>query len=306
MKKGTWIRISIYILMLVTFSYALGGNRSMNKEENTLLERDRAFSAASKAAGILVAYPRFMAEDGILLPLKGHPVYGKSTCEAMAKSKSVKRFEWEPLIAKTSGAVDLGYTHGRFIRPGTTKKELTANDYGYYFTVWKKQNNRWTIVFSQGLLLHRSLGQPAPGKDKKIDEAAANDVIKIALASERAFSAYSKTHGIAPAFHRFIADTGIALSSRGAPNTKKIFAAAIENAKKQPADKKVPQPTLTWEPMYSFAAASGDMAFNYGPFILEVPVPGKKNQIIRGYFSTIWKKQEDNSWKFLIDGGNEL
>src|SRR6476661_746051 len=57
---------------------------------------------------------------------------------------------------------------------------------------------------------------------------------------------------------------------------------------------------LIWEPKFTAMAASGDMGFNSGPYSLRVN--GKT--VGYGDFATIWLKQPDGSWKFLLDLGN--
>ena len=62
---------------------------------------------------------------------------------------------------------------------------------------------------------------------------------------------------------------------------------------------------MEWEPVYSHAAASGDMAYNYGPYTYTASDAKGNIQKGYGYFITIWKKQPDNTWKFVFDGGNQ-
>ncbi|HTG78159.1 MAG TPA: hypothetical protein VL553_01000 [Sphingomicrobium sp.] len=58
--------------------------------------------------------------------------------------------------------------------------------------------------------------------------------------------------------------------------------------------------TLDWWPAMGAIANSGDMALSVGPWVLDVP--GKTKRQLYGYYATIWKKQPDGSWKFVIDG----
>ena len=45
-------------------------------------------------------------------------------------------------------------------------------------------------------------------------------------------------------------------------------------------------------------AKAGDMAYTYGPFTFSGDGEPKAAS---GYFHTVWKKQEDGSWKFMYD-----
>ncbi len=111
-------------------------------------------------------------------------------------------------------------------------------------------------------------------------------------------------NGAAEAFYRFIDDKGIALTTAGPPLTKQAYARFLAAAKekKETGNRKN---TLEWEPLYSHVSASGDMAYNYGPYKYTGTDAKGNTRVGYGYFITVWKKQPDNSWKFVFDGGNQ-
>jgi ketosteroid isomerase-like protein len=47
------------------------------------------------------------------------------------------------------------------------------------------------------------------------------------------------------------------------------------------------------------ASISGDMGYTFGNWKFT-----KKDRVMYGNYSTIWKKQVNGSWKFVCDGGN--
>ena len=57
--------------------------------------------------------------------------------------------------------------------------------------------------------------------------------------------------------------------------------------------------TLTWEPFRAEAAASGEMGYTFGNWKFVLP-----DTTYYGNYYTIWKKQGDGKWKFVVDGGN--
>jgi len=63
-------------------------------------------------------------------------------------------------------------------------------------------------------------------------------------------------------------------------------------------DKEDPK-TISWKPFKVEAALSGDLGYTLGNWQLKT-----KDSIIYGNYYTIWKKQKDGKWKFVIDGGN--
>jgi ketosteroid isomerase-like protein len=92
----------------------------------------------------------------------------------------------------------------------------------------------------------------------------------------------------------FIADDGL-LFRPGAVNGKKWM---LEHPL-PPSDKK---PLLAWQPAYAGMAASGDMGFTTGPWEAKADINDEKPQGY-GHFVTVWKKQADGSWKFVVDLG---
>jgi ketosteroid isomerase-like protein len=57
--------------------------------------------------------------------------------------------------------------------------------------------------------------------------------------------------------------------------------------------------TLTWKPFKGEAARSGDIGYTLGKWEL-----AGKDSTFYGNYYTIWKKQTDGTWKFVLDGGN--
>jgi ketosteroid isomerase-like protein len=61
---------------------------------------------------------------------------------------------------------------------------------------------------------------------------------------------------------------------------------------------------LTWSPVGADIAASGDLGYTYGTFEFRSKDKDGKENVDRGKYMTIWKKQADGSWKVAVDMGN--
>lgn len=59
--------------------------------------------------------------------------------------------------------------------------------------------------------------------------------------------------------------------------------------------------SLQWEPDFVEVAASGDLAYTYGRYVLQSKDSTGKISERTGVFHTIWKKQADGSWKYVWD-----
>lgn len=63
--------------------------------------------------------------------------------------------------------------------------------------------------------------------------------------------------------------------------------------------------TLNWEPLFADIAKSGEIGYTYGIYSVEMDSP-EGNLITReGTYVTIWKKDRDGKWKFVLDTGNQ-
>lgn len=57
--------------------------------------------------------------------------------------------------------------------------------------------------------------------------------------------------------------------------------------------------SLSWVPYRAEASASGELGYTLGNWKLMTP-----DTTYYGHYCTIWKKHEDGSWKWAVDGGN--
>ena len=60
--------------------------------------------------------------------------------------------------------------------------------------------------------------------------------------------------------------------------------------------------TLVWEPKGGGIAQSGDLGYTYGVYKMQ---PKTIDSIMYGTYVSIWKKQNDGSWRFVLNSGNE-
>lgn len=111
--------------------------------------------------------------------------------------------------------------------------------------------------------------------------------------AEHAFAQYSIDHGMKDAFINFAAPDGV-LFRRGPIN-------AIETWKnRNPA----PTGLLTWWPAYADVSIAGDMGWTTGPYEFREK-PTDERPAGTGHFFTIWRRQSDGTFKFVVDLGIE-
>lgn len=57
---------------------------------------------------------------------------------------------------------------------------------------------------------------------------------------------------------------------------------------------------LSWKPFRAEAATSGDLGYTIGNWKMVTP-----DTTYYGNYYTIWKRQPDGKWKWIVDGGND-
>ncbi len=119
---------------------------------------------------------------------------------------------------------------------------------------------------------------------------------KIALIkTDRSFSDMSVAKGMKTAFIEYIDSNGVLLK----PNHLPIIGANAIDFLIAQEDSGY---TLNWQPQNAFVAQSGDLGYTYGVYALH---PKNMDTVFYGTYVSIWKKQGDGSWKFVLDSGNE-
>lgn len=107
------------------------------------------------------------------------------------------------------------------------------------------------------------------------------------------FSSRSREVGMRKAFLEYIDDEGVLLR----PGKMPIVGADAVDFITTVNDSSF---TLTWQPEGGNIAVSSDMGYTYGVYEMEMD-----GAIHKGTYVTIWKKQADGNWKFVLDSGNE-
>ena len=63
--------------------------------------------------------------------------------------------------------------------------------------------------------------------------------------------------------------------------------------------------TLVWEPIFADISTSLDLGYTYGTFLLTFKDNTGTEQKRDGTYLTIWKKDKNGNWKWVLDNGNQ-
>jgi len=114
------------------------------------------------------------------------------------------------------------------------------------------------------------------------------------IQTEKDFEKMAADSGLPVAFSYYVADSGVVSVRdtlfRGKTAVKKYYQSWT-----------VKDVSLTWSPDFVDVSSSGDMGYTYGRFSFSCKDSTGKLSHSTGIFHTVWKKQQDGSWRFVWD-----
>jgi hypothetical protein len=105
--------------------------------------------------------------------------------------------------------------------------------------------------------------------------------------AERAFALMAQTDGQWTAFRAFAAPDAV------------MFVPGEVNAQQWLAGREDPPVPVMWWPGAAWLSCDGRLAVTTGPWV-------RDGGRLRGFFTTVWQRQADGGWKWLLDHGDTL
>lgn len=146
------------------------------------------------------------------------------------------------------------------------------------------------IVIAVFLVLLCSCQEPEKPKETNSSETAIFELQSV----DAAFSEKSKKEGFRKAYLEFIDDDGMLMRDNSLPFKG---AKAIETISSWNDSSVV----LSWEPLGADVAASGELGYTYGTYEMR----DHADQVEKGTYVTVWKKNKNGVWKFVLDSNNQ-
>jgi ketosteroid isomerase-like protein len=113
---------------------------------------------------------------------------------------------------------------------------------------------------------------------------------------ELAFAAMAQEKGVLPAFEHFAAPDVAFIDTD--PRRFRGLEAVRQRMGKTPATTK-----LTWSPLFTDVSDDGTLGYNYGRYQARSQGADGTETVREGFFLTIWKRQPDGSWRYVMDNG---
>jgi ketosteroid isomerase-like protein len=113
---------------------------------------------------------------------------------------------------------------------------------------------------------------------------------------EAAFCAMAKEKGILAAFEYFAAPDVAFVDT----DPRKFRGLAAVRERLGPDQ---PGVSVTWSAMFTDVSDDGTLGYNWGRYEWRSPGPDGKECVRTGFFLTIWKRQPDGTWRYVMDNG---
>ncbi|HZW88454.1 MAG TPA: DUF4440 domain-containing protein [Myxococcaceae bacterium] len=274
----------------------------------SLLAADAALNDRIRQAGPVDALLEAITDDAVV-DVPGQDIAqgrkaARAALQAAIPSKGDATFDRSTYTGNVSHDGMLGYTFGR----GTAQLRqpdgsvLARNT--LYITAWRRDEGLWRV---EATMWNYSRLQPTdpppglaifePGDRGTAHWAPARWNAASALIADRNFADLSVAQGYTVAFTAYVATDGSAVAGPVYWGEDEVVGIAWAGW--------TPAETLSWTPTVSRSTFSGDLAWTTGN--AEYLFLNPDGSIFIDSFSkyiTIWARQPDGSWKFLLDGGN--
>ena len=269
-----------------------------------LLRADIARADSVSRRGLPDGLAANLTDDVVYLRGELPILRGRDAVRAIAAAESIAApfaVRWQPVRAETSRDGKTGYSYGYTIVSATANGTPSIR-VDRYIAFWRQLPVGWRIA-----AYAETYGAPPPALT--IPNAAAAAVLPNVPMTRRSgaldeirsadveFSSDASKHGTGVAFGRYAAADAQIFSGPGefisGPH-------AIAESFGPPTEKN----TLVWHPVHGEVASSGDLGFTVGNAVFTgVREDGAKIERFSKYL-TVWKKQRDGSWRYVVDGGS--
>jgi len=263
-----------------------------------LLVADARLATEVARGGWSGAARELLADDGIvLLPGEDLPSGSHQAARQVARwSESAREPALHHLAAAVSQDGRLGFSAG-----WAEQQEGGGKTFLRYVAVWTRRAGCYRVAVLALARAKKPAGPPPAdsaiarhysGSAQPQDEGQLRSEV---LATDRAFAAraaaIAASSGFGPAFVEFADPNAVAIGQDEIGWGRKEVGEAY--AKTDPGER------LGWEPVAGGTAGSGDLAWTVGLAVYEPP----RGRPAYSKYLTIWARQPDGSFKWLVDVG---
>ncbi len=268
---------------------------------DTLFLLDESRSDSAGLATLQRGMVAMLADDAIYLRAGAPTVYGIDGIRALlvaSPPSAGERVSWQPLGGGVSNDLRSAYTFGVTARVSDPRTPVRLER---YVAFWKRAVGQpWRIS------AYAEVNGPDAGSPDLTRPQTAPPTLALhkplAQATQRVreadslFSDLADRMGSAYAFAEVIAPTGVLF---GDPQLVVGPAGAREYYTERGGAQ-----AFAWHPVFAAAAGSADLGFTVGDYSTTSRGPSGAAMQRFGKYLTVWRRQPDGKWKFVVSAGN--
>jgi ketosteroid isomerase-like protein len=271
---------------------------------DALLRADLARSDSVAQLGIARGLAATFTSDVVYLRGGLPIVRGRSAARAIVAAESLGgpvTVRWQPVRAEASRDGRSGYSYGYTVI-GSGAGAAPSLRMDRYIAFWRREDDAWRIA-----AYAETYGAPPPtlAMPPEATDSALADVpmrrargpLEDVRAADDEFARTATRFGSGRAFGEYAAENAQIFSTPGefitGPDAiSRAFGPTTDDSK------------LVWHPVTGEVARSGDLGFTVGNAVFTGKNLDGTPQVRYSKYLTVWKKQRDGTWRYVVDGGN--
>lgn len=269
-----------------------------------LLQADiaRADSVArlGYAAGLTSAFARDVVflRGGLPILRSRAAAHAVAAAESLGGTTAVR---WQPVRAEASQDRESGYSYGYAIfGQGSTGAPTLRVD--RYIAFWRKDASGWRIAAYAEMYgspppvlpLPPSVADSVLADVPMTRRRGAADELRVA---DEEFSRAATRLGTGEAFGRYAAPDAQMFSPPGEFITGPVAITGSFGPSSEGS-------SLVWHPVEGEASGSGDLGYTVGNAVFTGVREDGAAVVRYSKYLTVWKRQRDGGWRFVVDGGS--
>jgi len=269
-------------------------------ERAGLAAAGNALSGAIAQNGVTAGLDNALTDDAIFLSPRVNLLQGRTAVTTFLATDALapSALSWSIIAADVSNDGTEGFTWGEDsstidIGTGPTPRP------SFFLIYWQRADGGdWQVrafVYNAGgpqvTPIPAGFGTPDTKHRRNFPNTDIAAQAAQILGVDAAFSAASVSNGSGPAFEQYAAPNAIAIGGGEFVFGPTDIGTAFTGG---------PNDVVSWVPLHSGAAASGDLGFSVGEAVFVIEGAGT----FYSKYLTIWQKQNTGEWRFVADEGN--
>lgn len=267
---------------------------------DSVFGQDESRGDSAAVHGSVDAMLALMSPNATYLRAGAPAAYGVDAIRSLLRASPDSpgtRVSWQPLGGGISDDLRSAYTYGIAARSVAS----SPIRFERYIAYWTRSNDQpWRIVAyaeinGQAAPEPTVIPEQPPPSQPELPKALAEARAGV-FAADSAFADLGYRMGSAFAFSNTVAPDGVVFAN---PQIV-IGPRAVEEF----LTSRVAESSLTWHPVFAAVAGSRDLGYTIGEYTVTARGPTGAAVQRFGKYLTVWKRQSNGTWKFVVDGGN--